>query len=152
MCARPGRRAGGLFRGEFGRVVAQDGHAAVGFAAQEPAEFGAGAAKAAEFAPVLRGVRVLVRVAVRGEEPVLAREAEQAAGGGGDCQGCEEGEQQKLEGGRNRGVQDRPRPGARCVGFDRSGVLVWHRLLVEHRQHRWKRKKSTYVVGLGESD
>ncbi len=121
MGARPRRRAGGLLRREYGRAVAGRGHAAVGGAAQEPAEFGTGAAQETELAPVLEGVLVLIRAAMRGDEPILAREAQEAAAGGGGCQGCEKGEQQQLEGRRDEGERDRPAPGARCAGFARCG-------------------------------
>jgi hypothetical protein len=123
---RPWGRAGGRRRGEYGRAVAQQGQAAVGLAAQQPAEFGAGAAEAAQLVPVLGGVRVFVGVGVRGEEPVLARQAHHIARGLGHGEGAKQGQQQELEGGRNLGVQDRPRPGARCVGFARRGCSVWH--------------------------
>ena len=123
---RLGRRAGGLRRGEYGRAMAQRGHAAVGLAVQEPAELGADAAKAADLVPVEGRVLVVAGGAVRGQEPVLARNAQEAAPGGCQGQGCEEGEQQQLEGQRNLGVQDRPRPGARCFGLVRCGGIVWH--------------------------
>ena len=122
----PGRRAGGLFRAGYGRGVARRGHAAVGVAAHEPADFGAELEQATQGEGVFGGVQVFGEGAVRGEEPVLAQGAQGVAGGSGHREGAEQGQKQELQGGRNPGVHDRPRPGARCVGFARCGGLVWH--------------------------
>ena len=122
----PGRGTGGLRRAGYGRALAGPGHAAVGVAAHEPADFGAELEQAAQGVGVFGGVQVFGEGAVRGEEPVLAQGAQGVAGGSGHREGAEQGQEQELEGGRNPGVQDRPRPGARCVGFARYGGLLWH--------------------------
>ena len=113
-------------RKDFGRAVARQGDAAVGVAAQKPAEFGPQLEQAAQGVGALGGVQVFGEIAVGGEEPVLAQGAQGVAGGSGHREGAEQGEKQELQGRRNPGVQDRPRPGARCVGFARCGGLVWH--------------------------
>ena len=115
-------------RKDFGRAVARQGDAAVGVAAHEPAEFGPQLEQAAQGVGVLGGVQVFGEIAVGGEEPVLAQEVPCAARGLGPREGGEQGEQQELQRRRNPGVQNRPRSGARCVGFDRSGGLMGHHL------------------------
>ena len=118
--------AGGLRGTEYGRTVAGEGHAAVRGAAHEPAELGAELEQAAQDVGVLGGLQVVAEVGVGGEQPVLAQGAQRA--GLGVClrEGGEQGQEQELEGGRNPGVQDRPHPGVRCVGFGRCGGLVCH--------------------------
>jgi hypothetical protein len=106
--------------------LTRQGHALGAVAAQQPAEAGAPAAEATQGVLVEQGVRVLIGGEVRGEEPVLAQEVLRAAGGVAHREGGEQGQQQQLERHRNPGVQDRPRQGARCVGFDRSGGLMGH--------------------------
>jgi hypothetical protein len=114
-------------RKDFGRAVARQGDAAVGVAAQKPAELRPQLEQAAQGVGVLGGVQVFGEIAVGGEEPVLAQSAQGVAGGSGHSEGAEQGEKQELQGRRNPGVQDRPRPGARCVGFARCGGLIGHR-------------------------
>ena len=132
----PWGRAGGLRRAGYGRAMAGQGHAAVGGAAQEPAEFGAKLENAAEGVGILGGVQVVGEIGVGGEEPVLAQEVARAGGGLGLREGGEQGQQQELQDRRNLGVQNRPRPGARCVGFARCGGLMGHHRDIEHRQGR----------------
>jgi hypothetical protein len=136
-----GGRAGGLRGAGGGRAVAGQGHAAVAGAAHEPADEGAQLEEAAEGVRIPGGVQVLGEGGGVGEEPVLAQGAQRAAGGLRARDGGEEGQEQELEGGRNPGVQDRPRPGARCVGVARCGGLVGHHRQNSHRQGRWNRKK-----------
>jgi hypothetical protein len=123
--------------------VAREGDAAVGGAAHEPAEFGTQLQDAAQDAGVPGGVEVFGEVGVGGEEPILAQGAQGAAGGVGPGEGGEQGEKQKLEGGRNPGVQDRPQPGVRSVGFVRCGGLMGHRRAACRMQGRRTRKKYT---------
>jgi hypothetical protein len=120
---RPGRGAGGLRRAEFERAAAGRGHALVGGATQNPADPGALAADLAQGAVIPEGVRVFGGVEFGGVIPVLAR----AARGVRHGEGGEQGQQQELQRRRNLGVQNRPRPGARCVGFARCGGLMGHR-------------------------
>ena len=143
----PWRRAGGLLRTGYGRGKARGGHAAVGMAAHEPADFRAQLENAAQGVGIPGGVQVFAEGAVGGEEPVLAQGAQGAAGGSGHREGAEQGQEQELQGRRNPGVQDRPRPGARCVGFARCGGLMGHHREVCLTQHRQTRKKDC-VVGI----
>jgi hypothetical protein len=121
--------------------VAGQGHAAVGLAAQEPAQLRPQPEKAAQDIGILGGVQVVAEIGVRGEEPVLAQCVARAAGGVRHREGGQQGQQQELQGHRNPGVQDRPRQGARCVGFARCGGLMWHHWLECQTQHRRSRKK-----------
>ena len=120
------RGAGGVRGAECGRAVAGESHAAVAGAAHEPADHGAELEEAAEGVRIPGGVQVFGEVGVLGEEPVLAEAAQGAAGGFRAREGGEEGQEEELEERRNLGVQGGPRPGARCVGFDRCGGIVWH--------------------------
>ena len=130
----PWRPAGGLGRAEYGRAVAGQGHALGAVAAHKPAEPGAQAKQPAQDI----GVPVLVFAGAGGdgEEPVLLRAAQGVARGGCTSEGGEQGQQQELQRGRNPGVQDRPRPGARCVGFARCGGLMGHHREYQHRIDR----------------
>ena len=127
-------RAGGLGRAEYGRAVAGKGHTLGRVAAHEPAEPGAPTTQAAQ--DVRIPVGVFAGVGGDGEEPVLVRAAQGVARGGCAREGGEQGQQQELQRGRNPGVQDRPRPGARCVGFARCGGLMGHHQEFQHSPDR----------------
>ena len=73
------RRAGGRRRAECGRAVAGQGHAPVGRAAQEPAEFGAQLENPAQGVGILGGIQIVGEIGVGGEEPILAQGAERVA-------------------------------------------------------------------------
>jgi len=115
-----------MCRAGYGRAQAGQGHALGAVAAQDPAEPGALAADAAQGAIVPDGLRVFGGIEFRGGIPVLARAPQRAARGLRHGERGEQSQQQELQGGRNPGVRDRPRQEARCVGFDRSGGLMWH--------------------------
>jgi hypothetical protein len=106
--------------------MAGQGHAPVGPAAQQPADLRPQLEQAAQGVGILGGLQVVGEIGAGGEEPVLAQEVLRAAGGVRLREGGEQGQQQELQRRRNPGVQDRPRPGARCVGFARCGGMVWH--------------------------
>ncbi len=132
-------RAGGLGGAEYGRAVAGQGHAFGAVAAHQPAEAGAQAKKPAQDVGVPVGVRVFAGVGGDGEEPILGRAAQRAAGDPRHGKGGQQGQQQALQRHRQMGVQDRPRPGARCVGFARCGGRMWHHREFAQTQHRWTR-------------
>ncbi len=96
---------------------------------------------AAQGVGLLGGVQVFGEIGAGGEEPVLAQEMPGAARGFRLREGGEQGQQQELDERRNLGVQNRPRPGARCVGFAQCGVLVRHWREYAPMQHRRKGKK-----------
>ena len=133
---RQGGRAGSLRRARYGRTLAGQGHAAVGGAAQKPAELRPQLENAAQGVRGLGALQVFAEIGVGGEEPVLAQEVPRAARGLGPRKGGEQGEQQELQRRRNPGVQNRPRPGARCICLARCGGLMGHHRRLEHRQDR----------------
>ena len=119
-------RAGGRRGAQYGRKLAGEGHAAIGLAAHEPADFGAQAEEATQDIGILGGVQILAEIGVGGEEPILTQAGHLLARDLRHREGGQQGEPQEPEHRRNPGVQDRLRQGAQGVGFVRGGGLVWH--------------------------